>query len=175
MTFSGSSWFTVSDRLTLSGEGREVGPIVVWLWGEHDISTDDALCATLTRAIVIDSPGLVLDLSEVDFMAMSTVAVIERARDLLHQRSRALTVRRPSRSARRVIDLCGVSDLLVPSLGTAHDETEKALGTFVAVPAAPRGDQWTTAPTGVPEYVSVRAGWAVDLVPPGKRAEGRGA
>ena len=35
----GPSFFTVSDRPPASREGSEIGPIVVWLWGEHDIST----------------------------------------------------------------------------------------------------------------------------------------
>jgi len=119
MALVGSSWFTVSDRLTLSREGREAAPIVIWLWGEHDLSTDEALCATLARAIAVDSPGLVLDLSEVDFIAVSTLRVIVRARDFLQQRLRSLTVRWPSRSVRRVIDVCGLTDLLAPRSGSS--------------------------------------------------------
>jgi hypothetical protein len=45
MTLIGSSCIAVSDRPPLSREGPEAGPIVVWLWGEHDLSTDDALCS----------------------------------------------------------------------------------------------------------------------------------
>jgi anti-anti-sigma factor len=163
MALVGSSWFTVSDRLTLSREGREAGPIVIWLWGEHDLSTDEALCATLARAIAVDSPGLVLDLSEVDFIAVSTLRVIVRARDFLQQRLRSLTVRWPSRSVRRVIDVCGLTDLLAPRSGRFGDEPEKALGTWVAVHAAPWCDPWTGESPGVPEYVPVEVGRTIDL------------
>jgi hypothetical protein len=36
MTPVGSSFFSVSDRPLLSRGGPEAGPVVVWLWGEHD-------------------------------------------------------------------------------------------------------------------------------------------
>ena len=39
----GPSFFTVSDRPPAEPVGSEIGPIVVWLWGEHDISTDRVL------------------------------------------------------------------------------------------------------------------------------------
>ncbi|MGO9657277.1 MAG: STAS domain-containing protein, partial [Acidimicrobiales bacterium] len=91
MTPIGSSSFSVPDRARLSRENGETGPVVVWLWGEHDLSTDDALCATLARAIALDSANLVLDLSEVDFMGPSTLGVIMRAREFLQGRSGSLT------------------------------------------------------------------------------------
>ena len=56
MAAAGSTFLTLSDRPPL--EGSEAGPIVVWLWGEHDASTDKALCLTLARAIAADSAGL---------------------------------------------------------------------------------------------------------------------
>ena len=40
--------FTVPRPVT---RGSEPGPIVVWLAGEHDISTDGALCLALARAM----------------------------------------------------------------------------------------------------------------------------
>ena len=95
MPTAGSSFFTVSDRLPRGWGRAESAPIVVWLWGEQDLSTDDALRATLASAIALDSAGLVLDLSEVEFMAASTVGVIVRARELLRQRSASLAVRAP--------------------------------------------------------------------------------
>ena len=81
MATAGSCFFTVSDRLPAGGWGApEPGPVVVWLWGDHDLSTDETLSATLARAIAVDSVGLVLDLSEVESMAPSTLEVIVRAR-----------------------------------------------------------------------------------------------
>ena len=91
MVVAGSSFFTVPDAPKNGG-----GPIIVWLVGEHDLSTDDALCATLASAIALDSAGLILDLSGVEFMAASTLGVIVWARAFLRQRARSLTVRAPS-------------------------------------------------------------------------------
>jgi anti-anti-sigma factor len=138
MVLARSSFFTVSDRPVLNREGPEAGPIVVWLRGEHDLSTDDALRATSARAIALDSAGPVLDLSEVEFMAASTFGVIVRAREFLRQRSRSLTVRCPSAFVRRVIDACGLNDLLGPGPHKAEHEPAKALSSWVAVPATER-------------------------------------
>ncbi len=40
MVPAGSSLFTFADRPPFDKGGSRVGPIVVWLWGEHDLSTD---------------------------------------------------------------------------------------------------------------------------------------
>ena len=141
MTPIGSSFFTVPDRPLLNREGPEAGPIVVWLRGEHDLSTDDALCLTLARAIALDRAGLVVDLSEVEFMAASTLGVIVRAREFLRQRSPSLTVRSPSAFLGRVINVCGLDDLLGPSPEMATDVTGKSLRSWVAVTAAGRSDR----------------------------------
>jgi anti-anti-sigma factor len=163
MTPIGSSSFALPDRSLLGREGPEAGPSVVWLRGEHDLSTDYALCLTLARAIALDSVGLVVDLSEVDFMAASTVGVIVRARDFLRQRSRSLTVRAPSAAARRVIDACDLSDLLGPSPEMTSSELGKALGSWVAVPPTRRVDGDAASSDPVPERVPARVGRALDL------------
>jgi anti-anti-sigma factor len=85
---------------------------VVWLDGESDITTERALCLTLARAIALDSARVVVDLSGVEVVAPSTIEVIARAREFLRHRSRSLTVRSPSACARRVIEECGLQDLL---------------------------------------------------------------
>jgi anti-anti-sigma factor len=163
MTLIGSSCIAVSDRPPLSREGPEASPIVVWLWGEHDLSTDDALCAMLARAIALDSAGLVLDLSEVEFVAVSTLRVIVGARQFLRQQSRSLTVRCPSASVRRAISACGLNDLLTPGPEITVDEKGKALGTWVATLAAPRGDGQTSSSPRVPERVPARVSRTIDL------------
>ena len=93
---------------------READRMVVWLKGEHDASTVDALWETLDRAIAFDDADLVIDLSEVEFMGSATVGVIVRARESLRPRSRSLTLRSPSRCARRLLDLYGLADRLDP-------------------------------------------------------------
>jgi anti-anti-sigma factor len=91
MACAGSSFFIVPDRVPLSWAGPEPGPTVVWLRGEHDITTDRALSLTVARAIALNDAPLVLDLSEVEFLGASTLEVIVRAREFLHHRSRSLT------------------------------------------------------------------------------------
>jgi anti-anti-sigma factor len=157
MAHVGSAFFTVSDLPPGLSGGPETEPIVVWLRGEHDISTDDALCQALARAIALDSAGLVLDLSGVEFMGASTLGVIVRAREFLRERSASLTVRSPSAFARRVISACGLGDLLGPSHGEPGGVTGKALRSWVAVPATERSDGQlgpsAPAPNRVPAHV----------------------
>ena len=112
MVAVGSSFFTVPVQHPAPG-----GPdseLVVWLRGEYDASNQGALCLTLAHAIALGGPGLVLDLAEVRAISPSTLAVIVRAREFLRQRSAWLTVRSPSARARRLIDACGLNDLLAP-------------------------------------------------------------
>jgi anti-anti-sigma factor len=91
----------------------------VWLSGEHDLSNVAALSESLAGALALDEADLVLDLSGVEFMGAVTIDVIVRAKELLDLRSRALTLRAPSESARRVFDLCGLADLIGPSSADA--------------------------------------------------------
>jgi len=53
--------------------GAEPGPTVVWLTGEHDISTDGALSQVLARAMALGATALVIDLSELGFIGASTL------------------------------------------------------------------------------------------------------
>ncbi len=93
MVVVGSSFFAVPDRYPVPG--RFDPELVVWLRGQHDESTEKALCLTLAHAIALGGRGLVLDLAEVRDMSPSTLAVIVRAREYLRQRSASLTVRAP--------------------------------------------------------------------------------
>ena len=92
--------------------GRTESRTVVWLSGEHDLSTVDAVSQTLARVFALDDGDVVLDLSGVHFMGAATIEVIVRAMDALDLRSRVLTLRSPSVSAQRVVDLCGLADLV---------------------------------------------------------------
>jgi anti-anti-sigma factor len=93
----------------VGGQARSADePTVVWLRGEHDLSTVHALSDALSRAIADDDRDLVVDLSTVEFMGASTIGVLVRARQDLQARGRTLTLRAPSRVAGHVLDLCGV-------------------------------------------------------------------
>ena len=90
------------------GDGRTF----VFLSGEHDFSTAQALRHFLAEAIATNDVDLVVDLSEVEFMSATTVSVLVRARAFLQQHSRTLTVRASSSQARHVLELCDLLDLI---------------------------------------------------------------
>jgi anti-anti-sigma factor len=88
---------------------RHAQASIITLVGEHDLSTIDADNVALTAAIASCDGDLVIDVSGVTFMSAGTVNLIIRARRALERQSRSLTLRSPSRSAKRVLDLCGES------------------------------------------------------------------
>lgn len=107
-----SSIVTVSRRAPAASVGTEAGRTVVWLRGEQDVTTVAALSQALARGIALDDADLVVDLSEVRFMDAATIGVIIRARNVLRLRSRSLALRSAWGLTRRVLDLCGLVDLI---------------------------------------------------------------
>ena len=99
------------------------------LHGEHDLSTAVALAETVACAIADDDEAdLVLDLSDVSFMDASTITVILRARTYLGDRHRALQLRDPSRSSRRLLELCELEDLIrISRHPVAEDRSRPAI------------------------------------------------
>jgi len=85
---------------------------VVWLRGEHDLVTVAALAKIVAKTIVFDDSDVVFDLNAVKFMDASTVGVIVSANELLGHGSRSLALRSPSACARRLIDVCGLGELV---------------------------------------------------------------
>jgi anti-anti-sigma factor len=152
---------TVSRLHVTAFAGRNSDRTVVWLRGEHDVSTVAALSETMARAIALDDADVVVDLSDVQFMAAATVRVIIRAREFLRLRSRFLVLRSPSECARRILDVCGHSDLLDPRIADATPLTGPAgaLGTWVVVPATERIDRRAHAsasePSNAPDPIPV--------------------
>jgi anti-anti-sigma factor len=88
---------------------------VVWLDGEQDIATVAVLADTLAKVICADDANLIVDLSSVTFMSTATIDELIRARNLMLGLSRNLTLRSPSKCARRLLDLCGLAGLVEPS------------------------------------------------------------
>jgi anti-anti-sigma factor len=120
---------------------------VVWLRGEHDLSTRAALSHIFTRAITFGTTDIVVDLSCVRFLDASTIGVLVAARKLASAGSLALTLRSPSNNARRLLDICGIE--LVESPPGNRMTPAVALRSWVAVPATRRGDRTAhAAPTG---------------------------
>ena len=82
---------------------------VVWLDGEQDIATVGVLADTLASVVCADDADLIVDLSGVTFMSTATIDELILSRNLLLGQSRTLTLRSPSKCARRVLDLCGLA------------------------------------------------------------------
>ena len=152
---------TVSRLHVTAFAGRNSDRTVVWLRGEHDVSTVAALSEVMARAIALDDADVVVDLSDVQFMGAATVGVIVRAREFLRLRSRLLVLRSPSECVRRIVDVCGHSDLLDARIADATPLTGPggALGTWVVVPATDRIDRRADAsapePSSAPDPVLV--------------------
>lgn len=87
---------------------RDCEPGVVWLDGEEDIATVAILADTLARAVSAHDADLIVDLSGVTFLSTATIDELIRVRNILLCQNRTLTLRSPSRCARRVLDVCGL-------------------------------------------------------------------
>ena len=87
---------------------------VIWLAGEQDIATAGVLADTLANVSSADGADLIVDLSGVTFMSTATIDALLRARNLMLGLSRNLTLRSPSKCARRLLDLCGLAAFVEP-------------------------------------------------------------
>lgn len=125
-----------SPSVSISRAGSACGDrerTVLWLTGEHDIATAASLAASIVEAVQLDDSDLLIDLSGVAFMDASIVGVIVGGRNRLRSRARSLALRAPSPPALRVLELCGLAELVererVRATGPAA-----ALATWVDVP-----------------------------------------
>ena len=91
---------------------RVAEPAVVSVVGDQDVSNQLELAADLARSIGEGDGDVVIDLRAVTFMGASTVGVLAAAHGFLLHRDHQLILRSPSRSALRVLDLCGLSELV---------------------------------------------------------------
>lgn len=112
MHAAGGSAGTVSYRDAVS----TVGLTTIFLSGEHDAFNADVFSLAMARATAAGDGDLVVDLHDVQFMAVATVRVLLEAQELLRRQSRSIVLRSPSPCAQRVLALCGVSDLFEASV-----------------------------------------------------------
>ena len=103
-----TSEFSSVPPVSLDADGA-----VLWLAGEHDIATAPLVLEALAEATSADHAGVVVDLSGVKFIDASTIGILMAARSRLLSQSRDLTVRFPSKAARRLLDACGLNQLIV--------------------------------------------------------------
>lgn len=118
----------------------DVEPTVIWVRGEHDVASRVHLQASIAHAARIDAADLVVDLSGVTYMGASTIGALVTARNRLRARSRSLSIRAPSPMARRLLDVCELGFLIDDDPIPAQPAGAPALGSWVAVPAAPSPD-----------------------------------
>lgn len=130
MSHSESLPVSVSRRGPVGGDAERT---VVWVRGEHDITTEVFVAVGIARAARCDEVPLLVDLSAVTFMDASTVGAIVGSRCRLRSRGQSLELRAPSPPALRVLELCGLAHLVhrepLHSTGAAA-----ALATWVDVP-----------------------------------------
>jgi anti-anti-sigma factor len=94
---------------------REGERTVVWLDGEEDIATVAVLADMLATVTSADDADLIVDLSGATFISTATIDQLIQARNLLLGLSRNLTLRSPSKFARRLLDISGLAGLIEPS------------------------------------------------------------
>jgi anti-anti-sigma factor len=124
-----------SSTATVDESGRDV----MWLHGEHDRLTVDALTSELDRIIAMDHADVIVDLSDVQFLGVAPLRALAEAEDRLAGQHRTLVLRAPSRCAQRVIDLCAFGSQRAPGLAqerTVSVGPTRLLRTWVAVPLA---------------------------------------
>jgi anti-anti-sigma factor len=131
------------------GSGDDAARTVVWVSGEHDISTKDSLAAWIAHAALLDDRDVIVDLSGVTFMDGSTVSAIVEAARRLAAASQSLVLRSPSPSALRVIEICGVEHLgeVAPAAAFHPSGAAAALSTWVDVPASGRAEPQSESAT----------------------------
>jgi len=101
---------------------REGDRVVVALGGEHDMSTQTELSATLARFCRAGTVGdVVVDLSETSFIDSTTISVLLGVLDHMQGQGRNLIVREPSAQAHRVLEIAGLLDVFAPMTAGAHD------------------------------------------------------
>ena len=101
----------LSPLLTIASR-TEGADTIVALHGESDFSTTTSLSDALAHVVAVDAGDVVIDLTALTFLDSATVRAFARLQELLAHHDRALTVRSPSPTAGRILDLFGLTDLI---------------------------------------------------------------
>jgi anti-anti-sigma factor len=124
---------------------------VIWMQGEHDLSTLGEIAALFATALASDNDDVVVDLSGVDFLGVAPLQLMLQVRTVLEQRGRRLDFRDPSRHARHTLEVCDVESVVASTTSPqpATVGASRALDSWVAVPPRER--------YGVRSYVTTSA------------------
>ena len=93
--------------------GEFAEPTVIYLWGEHDAATERLIGEVLRDGVDLSTADIIVDLSAVTFFSACSVGALAEARNRLLRESRSLQVRKPPRGALRVLDLCGLGEIVI--------------------------------------------------------------
>lgn len=116
---------TAANPITTSVAHRE-GVAVVSIGGEIDLSTAPAFAAAIAGALDDDPPVLVIELSEVRFMASAGLRILAATHDKLSKSAQvAIVANNPATS--RPIQLTGLDQVM--SLYPTLDDALTAVGT----------------------------------------------
>ena len=85
-----------------------VGVPIITLTGEIDVSNVDSLRATIEPAVETAPDRVVFDLTALDFMDSSGIALLLQAAT----RAGSVHLRQPSAIVRRIIEITGLSEVL---------------------------------------------------------------
>lgn len=108
---------------------------VLWLRGEHDMATAAQVHEAIDRLKQSTSDEVVIDLGDVDFLDASIIRVLVAAGRGLEAQGRSLVLRAPSRTARRVLELCGLDRFIRTVASVSVGET---LTSWMEVTVLPR-------------------------------------
>jgi len=84
----------------------------VALRGEADVATVPVVKGVLDRVIADHAGPIAVDLAETCFIDSATIHILADASQDLQRRARRLTIQAPSRTAIRMLELFGLSDLI---------------------------------------------------------------
>jgi anti-anti-sigma factor len=115
----------VSELGAVEVDARDGVPIMR-IRGEMDLSNVDSIGATIREAVGSAAPGLIVDLSQLEYLDSSGVRLLFQVADALEERGRVMRAVVPSTAAiRRVLELADLAQR-VPV-----DETEDAARALV--------------------------------------------
>ena len=117
----------MNDLATLTIRERD-GVVMAAVTGEIDVSNAGELLGDLATAVANSAAGLLLDLSEVEFMDSSGVHMLyDLAERLANRQQRFAVVIPADRPPRRTVELSGVKPV-----EWLHEESATALAAFGA-------------------------------------------
>jgi anti-sigma B factor antagonist len=88
--------------------------ITISLVGEFDMTGTERFWSFLSEALSADLKSVTIDASSLEFVDSSGLMALVRARDATLETGVGFHVRDPSPALRRIVEVCGLEDLLAP-------------------------------------------------------------